>query len=142
MVVALTTTGAIKQRFTLRFLGATIGGLILGLGTIALLFPSMDSMTSLVVLVGAVAFIAGWTSGGPRFNYLGLQIAFAFCLVTLEGFGPSTELLPRAIGWREFFCSACDVVRLRSDLARAHGDCDAPPACLSLPKRGSPSFAA
>jgi multidrug resistance protein MdtO len=94
MVVALTTTGAIKQRFTLRFLGATIGGLILGLGTIALLFPGMDSITSLVVLVGAITFIAAWTSGGPRFNYLGLQIAFAFYLVTLEGFGPATELAP------------------------------------------------
>jgi len=94
MVVGLTTTGAMKQRFTLRLLGATIGGLIFGMGTIAFLFPSMDSITSLVILVGSVAFIAGWMSGGPRFNYVGLQIAFAFYLVTLQGFGPSTELAP------------------------------------------------
>ena len=94
MVAGLTTTGAIKQRLTLRLLGATIGGLILGLGTITFLFPSMDSITSLVVLVGSVAFVCGWISGGARFNYVGLQVAFAFYLVTLQGFGASTELEP------------------------------------------------
>src|SRR5271163_733059 len=94
MVAGLTTTGAMKQRFTLRFLGAVIGGLIFGLGTVTFLFPIMDSITSLVILVGAVAFAAGWTSGGPRFNYVGLQIAFSFYLVTLQGFGPSTALAP------------------------------------------------
>jgi multidrug resistance protein MdtO len=94
MVAGLTTTGAIKQRLALRLLGATIGGLILGLGTITFLFPSMDSITSLVVLVGSVAFSCGWMSGGARFSYVGLQVAFAFYLVTLQGFGASTELEP------------------------------------------------
>jgi multidrug resistance protein MdtO len=94
MVAGLTTTGAMKQRFAHRFLGAVIGGLLLGLGTVTFLFPDMDSITSLVILVGAVAFLAGWTSGGPRFNYVGLQIAFSFYLVTLQGFGPSTALAP------------------------------------------------
>src|SRR5262249_28942203 len=94
MVAGLTTTGALKQRLTLRLLGATLGGLIFGLGTITFLFPNMDSITSLVVLVGSVAFICSWISGGARFNYVGLQVAFAFYLVTLHGFGSSTKLAP------------------------------------------------
>ena len=94
MVAGLSTTGEMKQRFAHRFLGAAIGGLVLGLGTVTFLYPNMDSIASLVIWVGAVAFLAGWTSGGPRFNYMGLQIAFAFYFVTLQGFGASTALAP------------------------------------------------
>lgn len=94
MVTGLSTTAAMKQRFTLRILGSLLGGLILGLGTIAFLFPYMDSITSLVVLVGAVAFAASWIAGGPLFNYLGLQIAFSYYLVALLDSGASTELAP------------------------------------------------
>jgi hypothetical protein len=35
-------------------LGAGIGGLVFGIGCVAFLFPQMDSITSLVVLVGIV----------------------------------------------------------------------------------------
>jgi multidrug resistance protein MdtO len=94
MVTGLSTTAAMKQRFTLRILGSLLGGLILGLGTIALLFPYMDSITSLIILVGTIAFVASWISGGSRFNYLGLQLAFAFYLVALLDFSASTELAP------------------------------------------------
>jgi multidrug resistance protein MdtO len=94
MVTGLSTTAAMKQRFTLRILGSLLGGLILGLGTIAFLFPSMDSITSLIVLVGTIAFAASWISGGARFNYLGLQLAFAFYLVALLDFSAATELAP------------------------------------------------
>jgi multidrug resistance protein MdtO len=94
MVAGLSTSAAMKQRLTFRLLGATIGGLILGLGATAFLFPSMDSITSLVVLVGSIAFVASWIAGGPRFNYVGLQLAFAFYLVAMEGLSAPTELAP------------------------------------------------
>src|SRR3984893_7387744 len=94
MVTGLSTTAAMKQRFTLRILGSLIGGLILGLGTIAFLFPHMDSITSLIVLVAPIAFLGSWISGGTRFNYVGIQIAFAFYLVAFLDFGASTELAP------------------------------------------------
>jgi multidrug resistance protein MdtO len=94
MVTGLSTTAAMKQRFTLRILGSLLGGLILGLGTIAFLFPHMDSITSLIILVGTIAFVASWISGGPRFNYLGIQVAFAFYLVALLDFSAATELAP------------------------------------------------
>jgi multidrug resistance protein MdtO len=94
MVTGLSTTAAMKQRFTLRILGSLLGGLILGLGTIVFLFPSMDSITSLVVLVGTIAFVASWIAGGSLFNYLGIQVAFGFYLVALLDFSASTELAP------------------------------------------------
>ena len=94
MVTGMATTGAMKQKLTFRLLGAILGGLLLGLGAEVFLFPLMDSITSLVILVGAVAFLAAWIGAGPRFNYVGIQIAFAFYIVSLSGFTAPTELAP------------------------------------------------
>ena len=94
LITGLSTSGAIKQKMVFRFMGSAIGGLILGLGSTALLFPHMDSITSLVVLVGVIAFGAAWWSIGRRFSYVGLQIAFSFYLVAFEGFRAPTELAP------------------------------------------------
>jgi multidrug resistance protein MdtO len=91
---ALGSTAASKQKLLFRLLGAAIGGLVLGIGATAFLFPLMDSITSLVVLIAAIAFIAAWCGTGRRFNYVGLQIALAFYFVAFEGFGPPTELAP------------------------------------------------
>ena len=94
LITGLSSTGAIKQKLLFRLLGSIIGGLIFGLGATALLFPYMDSITSLVVLVAVIAFISAWCAGGRRFNYVGLQIAFSFYLVAFEGFSAPTELAP------------------------------------------------
>ena len=93
-ITGLSTTGAIKQKFTFRLLGSMIGGLIFGLGAAVFLFPHMDSVTSLVVLVSVIAFIAGWIAQGRRFSYVGMQIAFSFYLVAFEGFSAPTQLAP------------------------------------------------
>jgi multidrug resistance protein MdtO len=94
MITGLVTSGAMKQKLTFRLLGATVGGLVLGIGTEVFLFPYMDSITSLAIVVAAVAFLAAWIGAGPRFNYVGIQIAFAFYLVALSGFTTPTELAP------------------------------------------------
>jgi multidrug resistance protein MdtO len=94
LITGLSSSGAIKQKLIFRVLGSAIGGLIFGLGATVFLFPHMDSITSLVVLVAVVAFISAWCAAGRRFNYVGLQIAFSFYLVAFEGFGPPTELAP------------------------------------------------
>jgi multidrug resistance protein MdtO len=94
MVTGLVTTGAMKQKLTFRILGATAGGLVLGLGAVVFLFPFMDSITSLAIVVGAVAFLSAWIGAGARFSYAGIQIAFAFYLVSLSGFTAPTELAP------------------------------------------------
>ncbi len=93
-ITGLSTTGAIKQKFVFRLAGAIIGGLIFGLGAIAFLFPHMDSITSLIVLIALVTFISAWCMQGRQFSYVGLQIAFSFFIVTLQGFSAPTELAP------------------------------------------------
>jgi multidrug resistance protein MdtO len=93
-ITGLSTTGAIKQKFVFRFVGAIIGGLIFGLGATVFLFPHMDSITSLAVLIAVVAFISGWCAQGRLFSYVGLQIAFSFYLVAFEGSSAPTQLAP------------------------------------------------
>jgi NADPH:quinone reductase-like Zn-dependent oxidoreductase len=94
IITALSTRGAINQKLAQRVLGSIIGGLILAIGATAFLFPRMESITSLVVLVAAVCFVSAWCAIGRRFSYVGLQIALAFYLVAFEGFGPSIDLAP------------------------------------------------
>jgi multidrug resistance protein MdtO len=94
LITGLSSSGAIKQKLIFRVIGSVIGGLIFGLGATVFLFPYMDSITSLVVLVAVIAFVSAWCATGRRFNYVGLQIAFAFYLVAFEGFSAPTELAP------------------------------------------------
>jgi multidrug resistance protein MdtO len=94
IITALSTSGAMKQKLLYRLIGSIIGGLVLGLGCTAFVFPYMDSITPLVILVGIVAFVSAWWAAGRRFNYIGLQIAFSFYLVAFEGFSAPTELAP------------------------------------------------
>ena len=94
VIAGLSTSGAIKQKLIFRLVGAIIGGLFLGLGATIYLFPHMDSITSLVLLIASIAMLSAWWAGGRQFNYVGLQIAFAFYLVAFEGFSAPTELAP------------------------------------------------
>jgi multidrug resistance protein MdtO len=92
-IVAIGSSGAIKQKLANRFLGSSIGGALAIAATI-FLFPEMDTITSLVLLIGSVAFLSAWWAAGRQFGYAGLQIAFAFYLVAFEGFSAPTELAP------------------------------------------------
>jgi multidrug resistance protein MdtO len=94
IITGPTNTGAMKQKLLYRFIGSMIGGLVLGLGCTAFVFPYIDTITPLVILVGVVAFASAWWAAGRRFNYIGLQIAFSFYLVAFEGFSAPTELAP------------------------------------------------
>ncbi|WP_263366545.1 FUSC family protein [Edaphobacter bradus] len=94
MVTALTSSGALKQKLLFRLIGSLIGGLILGLGATVAFFPHMDTLNSLVVLIGAVALLSAWVAAGRHFSYVGVQMAFAFYIVAFEDFSAPTELAP------------------------------------------------
>ncbi|WP_263357291.1 FUSC family protein [Acidicapsa ligni] len=94
LITGLSTTGAFKQKVIFRFAGSLIGGLILGLGCTAFVFPEMDSITALTVLVAILAFASAWIAGGRQFSYVGLQIIFSFYLVAFEDFHAPTQLAP------------------------------------------------
>jgi multidrug resistance protein MdtO len=94
VVTGLSSSGAIKQKLLFRLIGSIVGGLILGLGATSFLFPYMDSVAALAILIALIAFISAWIAAGPKFSYIGLQIAFSFYIVAFEGFSAPTELSP------------------------------------------------
>lgn len=100
LFTGLSSTGAMKQKQLYRFSGAAIGG-ALGIATVALLYPNMDSITALILIVAPVALLSGWVLRSPRMSYVGVQIAFGFFLTAIPGFTATTQLTPardRVIG--------------------------------------------
>ena len=90
--VALESTEATLYKATLRIVGCVIGGAF-ALFSIVVLIPHMETIASLIVLVAAVAGVAGWiATGSERISYAGLQIAFAFFLSVFQGYAPDTDL--------------------------------------------------
>src|SRR5881275_2951175 len=90
--IALESTGATLNKGVLRIGGCVIGG-ALALFTIVFLMPHMDTIASLVVVVGCASAIAGWVGAGSEMiSYGGLQIAFAFFYSVFQGYAPDTDL--------------------------------------------------
>src|SRR5437868_2346568 len=90
--IALESTETTLYKGTLRFVGCLIGG-VLGLFSIVFLMPYMETIASLVVLVGCAAAIAGWVAAGSeRISYSGLQLAFAFFYSVFQVYAPDTDL--------------------------------------------------
>jgi len=94
LITSLGTTGAIKQKQLFRFIGSALGGVVLGIGALVFLFPYMDSVTPLVVLVAGVMLASAWIARSPHLGYAGMQMGFSFCLVALSGLATPVDLGP------------------------------------------------
>ena len=94
--VALGSLGETMHKLTLRLAGAMIGGLLGGICVVYVL-PEMTDIGQLSLLILAVSGLGAWIStSSDRIAYGGLQLAFAFFLTVLQGYGPSTDLtVPR-----------------------------------------------
>lgn len=91
--VSLSTVGETLHKLTLRIAGCLIGA-ALGVASILILMPSMEDIGHLGILVGIVASGAAWiATGNSRISYMGWQIALAFFLCVLHGYGPTLDLL-------------------------------------------------
>ncbi|HBJ68036.1 FUSC family protein [Alcaligenes phenolicus] len=91
-VAALGSTGETVHKLTLRIVGCLLGA-ALGFITILFVMPHLLDIGGLMVVVFLVSLLGAWVFYGPeRISYAGIQIAFAFYLVTLQGFGPSFDL--------------------------------------------------
>ncbi|WP_336762845.1 FUSC family protein [Asaia sp. VD9] len=91
-LVSLGTVGDSVHKMLLRVVGAMIGA-VLGIGTILLLMPALTDCLDLILVVIPVAAFAGWIkSGSERISYAGVQIAMAYFMTILQGYGPTLDM--------------------------------------------------
>ena len=90
--VAQGTLGETLHKLTLRLGGALIGALLGGL-CIVYMLPQMTDIGDLCLLIAAVSAVCAWVAtSSERLAYAGMQMALAFFLGVLQGYGPSTDL--------------------------------------------------
>jgi multidrug resistance protein MdtO len=90
--VALGTVGDTLHKATLRFVGCLIGA-GLGLGAIVFVMPQLIDLGDLLLLLAPVTLLGAWINyGSERIAYAGVQIALAFYLVVLQGYGPTINM--------------------------------------------------
>jgi multidrug resistance protein MdtO len=93
LLTALSTVGFSRQKQILRFSGAVVGGLILGIGAQLFILPYLESITGFIVLFVAVSAVGAWfATSSPRLSYFGVQIIVAFYLINLQGFKEQISL--------------------------------------------------
>ncbi|MCR6670671.1 FUSC family protein [Devosia ginsengisoli] len=90
--VALGTAGETLHKAALRIVGCLIGA-AMGMGSIVFLMPGMTDIGQLLLLVAAGSFIAAWVANGSNLvQYAGWQMALAFFLCVLQGYGPAFDI--------------------------------------------------
>ena len=115
LIIALASTGATIHKGFLRIVGCIIGG-ALGLICSIWVIPRFETLATFLFIVFCVHGLAAWISAGnDRISYMGLQIALAFDLGFLQGYGPPENIDPlrdRFIGIVIGICIATTVFAL------------------------------
>jgi multidrug resistance protein MdtO len=94
LIIALASTGATIHKGFLRIVGCTIGG-ALGLICSIWVIPRFETLATFLFIVFCVHGLAAWIAvGNDRISYIGLQIALAFDLGFLQGYGPPENIDP------------------------------------------------
>ncbi|MBV8416982.1 MAG: FUSC family protein [Verrucomicrobia bacterium] len=94
LIIALSSSGATIHKGFLRIVGCIIGG-VLGLICMIWILPRFESLGTFLFIVFCVHGLAGWIAmGSEKISYIGLQIALAFDLGFLQGYGPPQEIDP------------------------------------------------
>jgi multidrug resistance protein MdtO len=115
LIIALASTGATIHKGFLRIVGCIIGG-ALGLICTIWVIPRFETLGTFLFIVFCVHGLAAWIcAGNERVSYMGLQIALAFDLGFLQGYGPPENIDPlrdRFIGIVIGICIATTVFAL------------------------------
>jgi multidrug resistance protein MdtO len=115
LIIALASTGATIHKGFLRVVGCIIGG-ALGLICSVWVIPRFETLGTFLFIVFCVHGLAAWISAGnDRISYMGLQLALAFDLGFLQGYGPPENIDPlrdRFIGIVIGICIATTVFAL------------------------------
>jgi multidrug resistance protein MdtO len=93
LLTALSTAGFSHQKQILRFAGAVVGGVFLGMGAQIAILPHLDSIAEFTVLFVAASAVGAWlATSSPRLAYFGVQILVAFYLINLQEFKEQISL--------------------------------------------------
>ena len=93
LLTALSTVGSSRQKQLLRFAGAIVGGVVVGMGAQVFILPYIDSIAGFTFLFVVVTGIAAWfATSSPRLSYFGVQFAVGFYLIHLQEFTIQTSL--------------------------------------------------
>lgn len=91
-VAALGSVADTAHKLVLRITGCLIGA-ALGIGSILFVMPHITSVGAIMTLVFLATFISAWVwVGSQRVSYAGVQVALAFLLTVLQGFGPTFDM--------------------------------------------------
>ena len=91
-VAALGSVADTAHKLVLRITGCLIGA-ALGIGTIVFIMPHITSVGAIMTVVFLVTLLSAWVwVGSPRVSYAGVQVALAFLLTVLQGFGPTFDM--------------------------------------------------
>ena len=86
--------GSATERFLVGVTALLIGGAILGLGSLALVLPSLDSITGFTLQFAAIASAAAWVAtSSPRLAYAGTLGAMGYFFPLVQRFGPDVSLV-------------------------------------------------
>ncbi|WP_181441939.1 FUSC family protein [Swingsia samuiensis] len=91
-LVALPRVGEMISKELMRFIGSLIGGGV-SILSIIYLFPHMDEITLLSIIIFIMSLLSGWLKAGDsRISYGGFQLGLTFFLCILKDFGPTTDM--------------------------------------------------
>ncbi len=94
LIIALASTGATIHKGLLRIIGCVFGA-ALALVCAIWVVPRYETLGTFLLIVFCLHGLAAWIAcGSDRISYLGLQIALAFDLGFLQGYGPPHNIDP------------------------------------------------
>jgi multidrug resistance protein MdtO len=92
VMLSQTSFGATIQKSMLRLAGATLGG-ALGIATIVIAMPNIESIGALLLVAAPGLGIAAWLAAGSSgISYVGFQTGLAFALCVTDPVGPTIDL--------------------------------------------------
>ncbi len=90
----LSTTGTSNRKLLIRFIGSTIGGMILGISCLVFVYPNLEGVQGFLLVIAALSFLGAWCAASAYYGYIGLQITFSFNLLAFERPGAPTQMTP------------------------------------------------
>jgi multidrug resistance protein MdtO len=94
LIIALSSAGATIHKGVLRIVGCVFGG-ALAFVCLVWVIPRYETLGTFLFIVFCVHGLAAWiASGSERISYVGLQLALAFDLGFLQGYGPPDNIDP------------------------------------------------